>query len=174
MEITLVRHVEPNIANGICYGQLDVLLVDNYREQHQIIIQQLEKNDFDIVYSSPLTRCILLAEAFSKEFVVDERISELNFGDWEGKAWDQINETELNFWMQNYITAPAPNGESLLDLVKRVTLFFDDLKKQNLKFVLLISHAGVIKALYNIINKVPLEEVMMLDVTYGQVVKFNL
>ncbi len=173
MEITIVRHIEPNIAKGICYGQLDVPLIDNYHEQHEKIKQQLVSASFDKVYSSPLIRCRLLAEVFNENFITDDRISELNFGDWEGKAWNEIDETDLNFWMQNYIKVPATNGESLLDLIKRVTHFFEDLKKQNLKSVLLISHAGVIKACYNIINKVPMEEIMMLDVKYGEVVKFK-
>ena len=49
-------------------------------------------NKYDIVYSSPAKRCIALAESLKfGEIIKDKRLLEIDFGDWEGIEWDQID-----------------------------------------------------------------------------------
>jgi alpha-ribazole phosphatase len=167
MEIYLIRHIEPDFEKGICYGHLDVPIQSNYKEQHDSIIARLRK-DYDAVFSSPFMRCKLLAEQISNKVIFDNRLKELNFGDWEGKKWDDINQAELNNWMKNYITISPPNGESLNELINRFSNFVEDLKKQNLKKVIIITHAGIIRAAMNLFNNIPIDKVMMEKVDYGQ------
>lgn len=172
MEVHLIRHIEPAFEKGICYGQLDVSIPSNYKEQHEHIITQLPKN-YDAVFSSPLTRCKLLAEQISTNVIFDDRLKEVNFGDWEGKKWDNINQTELNNWMENYIIVAPPNGESLQTLVNRFSDFITELKKQNLKKVILLTHAGIIRSAMYLFNNVPLDKIMMEKVDFGEIVKFD-
>ena len=134
MEIYLIRHIEPDFEKGICYGQLDVPISPNYKDEHEEIITKLLK-DYDAIHSSPLTRCKLLSQQISKNVIFDDRLKEVNFGDWEGKKWDNLNQKELNHWMENYIEIAPPNGENLTQLINRFSGFIDDLKKQNLKKV---------------------------------------
>lgn len=166
MEIYLIRHIEPDFEKGICYGHLDVPIQSNYKKQHDRIIARLPK-DYDAVFSSPLMRCKLLAEQISNKVIFDNRLKEVNFGDWEGKKWDDINQVELNNWMEKYITIAPPNGESLQDLVNRFSNFVEDLKKQDLKKVVIVTHAGIIRSAIHLFNNMPLDKIMMEKLEFG-------
>lgn len=172
MEIYLVRHIEPDFEKGVCYGQLDVPIPSNYKEQHDKILVNLPQ-DIHVVFSSPLTRCKLLSEQISDKVIFDSRLKEVNFGDWEGKKWDDINQVELNNWMENYINVAPPNGESLTDLVNRFSGFVTNLKKQNSKKVIIVTHAGIIRSASHVFKKIPLDEIMMQKVDFGEIVKFD-
>ena len=169
MEIHLIRHIEPNFEKGICYGQLDVPIPSNYREIQAKIIDGLSI-DFDTIYSSPLTRCKLLAEQISHNVIYDDRLKEVNFGDWEGKKWDNINQKELSHWMENYIEIAPPNGESLTDLINRFSSFISEINMKRHSKILIITHAGIIRSAMNLFNKVPLNKVMMEKVEYGKII----
>jgi alpha-ribazole phosphatase len=172
MEIYLIRHIEPTLEKGTCYGQLDVSIPEDYKNQHNEIIHKLPK-DFDVVFSSPLTRCKLLAEQISDAVTYDNRLKEVSFGEWEGKKWDNIDQIELNNWMENYIEIAPPNGENLTQLIDRFSSFIDDLKKQNFKKVIIISHAGIIRSAMHLFDNIEIHEIMKKKVNYGQFFCFN-
>ncbi len=174
MEIILVRHTTPKVAKGICYGQADLDVTDTFLEEIKPIINEVPANDTDIVYySSPLKRCKKLAEKLSNNIIFDDRLKELNFGDWELQNWDEINKKELDHWMNNFVKVAATNGESYLDLHKRTTDFLLEIAKQKTKKVVIITHAGVIRSLYSFIKKTSLETSFDLKLQYGQVLEIN-
>ena len=172
MEVYLVRHIEPSIEKGICYGQLDVAIPDDCQIQHQQIINELP-HDFDAIFSSPLSRCKQLAEHISNTVIYDKRLMEVNFGDWEGKKWDDINQTDLNNWMNNYITAAPPNGESLTDVLNRFLDFIAEVKTTHHTKILIVAHAGIIRCAMNVFNHVAIDQIMMEKVSYGGIFKFH-
>ena len=92
MNLFAIRHTSVAVEPGICYGQTDVPVADSFIVEKEKLAAQLYNVEFDKIYSSPLSRCKLLAEnLFQKEQIVfDERLKELNFGDWELKTWDAI------------------------------------------------------------------------------------
>ena len=169
MQIHLIRHIEPDFEKGVCYGQLDVPIPADYRIIQEKIINELTM-DYDVVYSSPLTRCKLLAEQISSNVIFDDRLKEVNFGDWEGKKWDDINQKELNHWMENYIEVAPPNGESLNDLINRFASFISEINSKGYSNILIITHAGIIRSAMNLFNKIPLNKVMMEKVEYGKTI----
>lgn len=172
MEIHLIRHIEPDIKKGFCYGHLDVPLPNNYKEIHAKIIEGIV-NDYDVVFSSPLARCKLLAEQISNKVIFDDRLKELHFGDWEGINWDAISEDVLTVWMKNYIELAPPNGESLTDLVNRFSSFFTDFKTMNYSKILIVTHAGIIRAAMCLFKNIPLDKVMMEKVDYGKIMIYQ-
>ena len=171
MEIYLVRHIEPAIEKGICYGQLDVAIPDDYHMKHQHIKNELP-DDFDAIFSSPLLRCKQLAERISNNVIYDNRLMEVNFGDWEGKKWDEINQLDLNTWMNNYITAAPPNGESLTDVLNRFSDFIAEIKTKYHNKVLIVAHAGIIRCAMNLFDDVAIDKIMMEKVSFGVMYKF--
>lgn len=173
MELHLIRHIKPDYPEGQTYGQTDVPLPADYAIIHAGIIQHLP--DYDVLYSSPLTRCKLLATAINPNHLTDARLMELNFGDWEGRKWDEIDRKELDPWMEdcNYINSAPPKGESLMTLVNRFADFVYELKQTKYERVLLITHAGVIRAAMYLFNNVPLNEIMMQKVEYGGTYNFT-
>ena len=175
MEIILVRHTKPAIEKGICYGQADIDVTDTFNDEIKVILNQIPINDKDTVYySSPLKRCKVLAEKLSDKIIFDNRLKELNFGDWELKKWDDINKTELNVWMKNFVATPATDGESYLDLHLRTVQFLNEVKTLNKKRLVVVTHAGVIRSLYTYIHKKSLENSFDLQLNYGHIIKLTL
>ncbi|ACU61928.1 histidine phosphatase family protein [Chitinophaga pinensis] len=173
MELHLIRHIKPDYPEGHTYGQTDVPLPADYAITHAGIIERLP--DHEVLYSSPLTRCKLLATAINPNHLTDARLMELNFGDWEGRKWDEIDRKELDPWMEdyNYINSAPPNGESLMTLVNRFADFVHELKQMPYERALLITHAGVIRSAMYLFNNVPLQEMMMQKVEYGGIYRFT-
>lgn len=176
MEVYLIRHTTPDIDKGICYGQADLPLASSFKEELQEIRNQNpEVINSSIVYSSPLVRCKRLAEELhATKTHYDSRLKELNFGDWELKPWDDIDQTELKPWMDDFVNYPCPNGESFIDLYERVLSFKNDLIKTDLEKVIIVTHAGVIRSFLSYVNKTPLEDAFDYKVAYGEVMKLNL
>ncbi|CAM1354407.1 alpha-ribazole phosphatase [Tenacibaculum insulae] len=175
MEIILVRHTTPNIEKGICYGQADIGVTDTFLEEIQPILKEVKVDDSETVYySSPLQRCKLLAEKLSDSIIFDDRLKELDFGDWELQKWDDINKTELDVWMQDFVNVAATNGESYINLHTRTVQFLTELKTLNKKRVVVVTHAGVIRSLYAYINKKPLKNSFDLKLNYGHIIKITL
>ncbi|SDS01055.1 alpha-ribazole phosphatase [Polaribacter sp. KT25b] len=174
MEILLIRHTTPKIAKGICYGQSDIDVTDTFLKEIKPILQAVDVKDTETVfYSSPLKRCKKLAKKLSTNVLFDDRLKELNFGDWELQNWKDINKKELDYWMNNFVKVSATNGESYLDLHARTTNFLLEIAKQGHKKVVIITHAGVIRSLFSFINKTPLEKSFDLKLQYAQVLKIK-
>ena len=85
MEVILVRHTSVDVPPGTCYGQTDVALRSTFSEEAEAVYRRLAGYaPFDRVYTSPLSRCIRLAEYGGyADAVRDSRLLELNFGAWE-------------------------------------------------------------------------------------------
>lgn len=141
MIVYLVRHTPPLIEPGICYGQLDVDCEDPAPYVESL---KRELPEGVPVYSSPLKRCVKLAKLIDSSFLIDDRLKEINFGNWEGQAWDQIPREELTAWAENIHDFSMPCGESPRQVLRRVLAFLDEL---NLPEVILITHAGVARLL---------------------------
>ena len=167
MELFFVRHIKPDIEAGICYGHTDVPIPVGHQQE---IIDRLPA-DFDAVYTSPLSRCKLLATQITTTPIEDPRLMELNFGDWEGKKWEEINREELDSWGADYITLSPPNGESLNTLLSRLESFVKELSHQK---IIIITHSGIIRCAMHLFNHIPLHQVMMEKVDFGGIYKFEL
>lgn len=175
MEVILVRHTTPKIKKGICYGQSDIEVSNTFNKEALVIKENLPVNSNEfIIYSSPLQRCKKLATTlFSTEIKFDNRLKELNFGDWELKKWNEINTTELNFWMENFVSVKTKNGESYQDLHKRTINFINE-KKQQHQSIILVTHAGVIRSIWAYANNIPLNKSFDLKLNYGAVLKLSI
>jgi alpha-ribazole phosphatase len=175
MNLYLIRHTKVTVKSDICYGQTDVKLARSFQKEKKKIASRVKEISFDKVYSSPLTRCKKLAEAVLSdvEIVFDERLMELNFGDWEMQTWDKIYASpEGKEWMDNYQKLPTRNGESYPEMVKRINSFFDDVVSENTEDIAIFTHAGVIRILKSIIENRTIEELFStFKPEYGSVLK---
>ncbi|WP_031526445.1 alpha-ribazole phosphatase [Dyadobacter crusticola] len=168
MEIYLIRHTTPALSPGLIYGRLEVPLTGDFEKEFDILKTQLPVK-FDQVYSSPATRCTLLAEKIDPAFTTDPRLAELDFGDWEGKTWDTVDQNDLQQWMDDFVNCCVPGGESMLDLQLRVNVFWSELIKMNWQRVAIVTHAGVIRMLLTIHRGTLLADFFKIEVKYGAV-----
>ncbi len=164
MQVFLIRHPKPVIEAGICYGRLDV----DAHAPHAVAdeIRPLLRRDVP-VYSSPLRRARQLAEALHPSPIIDERLCEIDFGDWEGRAWDAIERDALDAWAADVTGFIPPNGESVAQLQARVLDFAATLAPQ--PAVAFVAHAGVLRALVGHWQRLPVAEWTQLSFDYGSV-----
>jgi alpha-ribazole phosphatase len=123
----LIRHTRPNIAPGICYGQLDIDPAESFVEEANAILNWLPS--LDLIITSPLLRTRRLAEhlAQQREVRVDTRLMEKNFGTWEGRAWNDIARCEIDAWAADIMGYAPSGGESAQQVMRRVQSFLRDL-----------------------------------------------
>ena len=145
MRVTMIRHTSVAVPKGTCYGWRDVPVADTFEQEAAVTRAKLEGMVFDQVYSSPLTRATKLAAycGFPSP-VLDDRLKEMNMGDWEMQRYDDIKDPYIDEWYKDYLHLPTPNGESFPDQVARVSSFLDELKSQPYRRVAVFAHGGVL------------------------------
>ncbi|WP_157961093.1 histidine phosphatase family protein [Lutibacter citreus] len=171
MEIYLIRHTTPKIEKGICYGQADLDVDNTFEKEINVILKSITFDENTVVYSSPLKRCVKLAHKFSKDIITDDRLMELNFGDWELLKWDDLPKKESNIWMNNFVIESTPNGEAYIDLAKRANEVFNEITSSSAKKLIITTHAGVIRSILSKINHIQLKDSFDIKVEYGQIFK---
>lgn len=145
MDIILVRHTSVAVPKGTCYGWSDVPVSDTFEQEAEVTKRNLSNFKFDAVFSSPLTRAKKLANycGFDNP-ITDNRLKELNMGDWEMCLFDEIKDDNLQRWYDDYMNVAPSNGESYPMLYKRVASFLDELKTKPYKTVAVFAHGGVL------------------------------
>lgn len=147
MKLVLIRHTSVNVPKGVCYGQTDVELNATFPDEASKVKENLKNYKFDIVYSSPLKRCVELAQYNGYVSPLkDDRLMELNFGDWEMKTYSEIKDPRLQEWFTDYINVSAPGGESVIDQQKRFSEFVEEIKnKYSDDFTIgIFTHGGIV------------------------------
>lgn len=169
MKIIWIRHTRVGVPKGTCYGWSDVPLAETFPQEAVVTKENLEKWSqengsprpvFDAVYSSPLTRARKLA-AFcgysSKDFpapvgeergnaILDDRLKEMNMGDWEMRLYDDIAKTDPHIlkWFRDYMHLACTGGESFPEMYARVSHFIDELRQKPFRRVAVFAHGGVL------------------------------
>jgi len=161
MILHLIRHPRPVVEPGICYGHLDLAA-----ENAAAVAEQLraELPAGLPVWSSPLRRCRELAALLDAQPLVDARLAEMHFGDWEGCSWGAIPRAELDAWAADVADYAPPGGESPRQLQRRALDFVAGLAVPE---AVIVTHAGVIRVLLAAWQKLPPERWSELSFAYG-------
>ena len=149
MKLWLVRHAQPLVDAGVCYGRLDVAADPAAtRASAQALAQALPLHA--ALHTSPLQRCEHLAHTLCTlrpdlASKTDDRLAEMDFGSWEGQRWDALGAHALDAWTQDFAHYRPGAGENLHSMLARV----DAARREALKAleqgrpVAWITHAGV-------------------------------
>lgn len=167
MQIFLIRHPQPQIAPGICYGQLDVPAVEV--SQTAAVLRARLPADLPVI-SSPLSRCRALAEALHPAPRLEADLMEMHFGEWEGKRWDEISIAALDAWAAKLLHHTPPGGESVVMLQARSITCLNALAEEGLKTCIVVTHAGVMRAAMGYARGLPASEWSQLKFDYGECV----
>lgn len=146
MHVTLIRHTRVDVPPGTCYGWTDVPLTPTFEQEAAAVLRQLRHDmPFDAVFSSPLARARRLADYCGyPEPQIDERLKEMNMGEWEMQRYEDITDPYLQKWYDDYLHLPTPGGEGLPHLYARVEAFLDWLRQQPYRHVAVFAHGGVL------------------------------
>ena len=172
------RHTKPYNPNDVCYGQLDFDVSPSFPEESSSAIEDFLKASPKPtkLYSSPLLRCLRLAEEVSKAtgLAIEkvDALKEINFGTWEGQKLTAVPRAEMAGWMQDLRGFRFPNGENFYDMDKRVGTFLDTLPDDD-EF-LWVTHAGVIAALQHFACGLPDSDFVEGKFSYTMVNRFEL
>jgi ribonuclease H / adenosylcobalamin/alpha-ribazole phosphatase len=155
MELVLVRHAEPTEdSRGRCCGRLDIELSASGRTQCARLVAALAGAPVAAVVSSPLRRARetaqMIAEAHELPVVVVDDLTELDFGELEGKTYDEIASAWPDLyerWMAEPASVRFPGGEGYDDLQTRVARAVSGLRASyDGCTVVAVTHGGVVRA----------------------------
>ncbi len=159
MNLWLVRHAQPLMAAGICYGALDVAADPFATLQAASALAQVLPQGVQVI-CSPLQRCELLAQSVQGlrpdlTYKTDARLAEMNFGSHEGQPWDKIPKAAYDDWTADFWQHRFGGAESVAEFMQRVAAVWDDMpapvlpsgqSRQLAQAQVWITHAGVIRA----------------------------
>lgn len=146
MNVVLVRHTRIVAPPGVCYGRSDVPLAATFPTEAMDVRARLPWVPAE-VWSSPAPRCRALAERLGATFVrIEPRLQELDFGQWEGRRWDDFRSRESETWALDPWSERPPGGETAAELWARVAAVRTELLARGAERVALVTHAGVIRA----------------------------
>mgnify|MGYP005846209853 CR=1 FL=1 len=166
MKIYFIRHTKPQIEAGVCYGQSDVPACPLVFESQYKVLSNLLPKKFSAVFSSPLQRCQVLAQKFTNNPILDTNLMELDFGEWEMQAWKDIEPIQTETWMQDFVKNAPPKGESYEALSRRVQIFLQEISGFEGN-ILVITHAGVMRAVFAWLLGLALEHSFRLRLSYA-------
>ena len=163
MKLFFLRHTSLNVEIDVFYGQTDLDVSDSFEEEVKLIQKKIKNFNIDTnsikVYSSPLKRCIKLTNKLTENYIVDERIKEMNLGDWEMKKMSSISKKDKLDWENNLLSFKIPNGESNNEFLKRLKSFLEDIFKFN-EDALIVCHAGSINGMLSLLTKEPFDKMV--------------
>lgn len=152
LDVYLLRHGETQYnADGNRYcGRTDIGLTEKGIKQAEAVFDQLKGKKMDAVYSSPLERARLTAEiaAGNNAVTTDQRLIEVDFGNWEGKTKEVFiaeNASLWNAWMDDPEHVKAGGtGETGNEIIQRVDGFFlEMLHKHSGETIVVVGHNGI-------------------------------
>jgi alpha-ribazole phosphatase len=146
MRLYLVRHLPPIVAPGVCYGSTD-LPTDPAAQALALPGLQSALPAAAPIYSSPLRRCVVLAEALGQPVHIDARLVELDFGTWEMQHWDDIARADIDAWARDVAGFRPGGGDSVASMAARIAGFYADIVKTNASAAVVVCHAGAIRLL---------------------------
>ncbi len=174
-QIILIRHTTPDIKSGICYGITDVDVKQSFLEEANEIKCYINKINPETVYSSPLTRCKKLSSFLypNQNIVTDNRLKEMNFGEWELMDWSKIDKEEMKHWSSDFVNIPTPEGENLKNVYDRALSVINEIidTQEDESTVTVITHSGVIRCLLAHYLQIPLENIFRLKLHFACIVK---
>lgn len=184
--VYIVRHGQTdwNVAERL-QGQADIDInaqgrgeaTGNGRRLAELIV---DPQDFDFV-ASPMIRTRhtmeLVRQAMglpASGYTTDPRLMEMNFGDWQGYTIAEVEQRYpgstrgrvLDKWD---FRPPGDAAESYQMLLERVRPFFEALERRTV----CVTHGGVIRALFRLVEKVPKTKAGSLDTPQDRILRWQ-
>ena len=172
--LLLIRHAEPaDDARGRCYGRLDIGLSSVGIATAAALAGKLRHVELAAVYTSPRRRAVQTACALDPAAVVDERLRELDFGELEGRRYEEIERERPAFfksWVETPTLVQFPGGESYEELRARVaSAVADVVAAHTATTVAVVAHGGVVRAALAVALGLADDRVFALDVGYARI-----
>ncbi len=151
-ELFFIRHAETDGSGTFC-GHSDPPVNDAGYAQIDHLLKVLHDAPIAAIFTSDLQRASMtaakLADTFSVPMTNRTTLREIDFGQWEGLTWNQIESLNPAFaaqWLEAFPKITAPQGESFKSFEARVMGEISYLLSQsNKRLTAVVTHAGVMR-----------------------------
>lgn len=172
-QLLLVRHGESlwNIERRI-QGHQDSGLSPAGRLQTERLADRLKGRSFGALYSSSSERAkesaAILSAAAGLPVHLRDDLREIGLGEWEGKTLQEIEEEDGDLyerWLTRPLEAPPPGGEGLALFQKRIVTALEGIRDTHPEQdVLIVTHAGAIRAYVSFVLDLDLNRIFTLKI----------
>jgi len=177
--VDLIRHGEP--VGGRKYrGQIDDPLSDKgWRQMREAVG---DHRPWDRIITSPLLRCSEFAKELAQRHQLplqtEPRYMEIGFGEWEGKTAAEVKANDPDvlhrFW-QDPVAHRPQGAEPMQAFCDRVSQAWQDMLAQYAdQHLLVVCHAGVIRASLLHLLAIPMQHVFRIQVSNAGITRIEL
>jgi probable phosphoglycerate mutase len=179
--ILLIRHAaHVELGRTLSGRRRDVALSGEGLDQAEIVADLLAVEPLAAVYSSPRERAWYtarsIAEPHDLEVGVADDLDEIDFGDWTGMAFNDLEgDPAWNAWNEARATARPPNGESMAEAVARAAASLEAIAADHSgAAVACVSHCDIIRGVLAYYLGLPLDHMLRFDVDPASVSRIAL
>lgn len=172
--LIFIRHGQAAGVEGRCIGHTDVpLSPQGIASLHALLLNQ----EITRIVSSDLKRAAesarIIAAGLQLPIEFAARLRELNFGEWDGRTWAELEEFDgerLKLWMDNWTQEAPPAGESMGQFVGRVANWLHDTVQAASAVehtTLVVAHAGSIRVALSLLRDAPMANMFEIPVPHA-------
>lgn len=147
-DIILIRH---SLTKGNLLKRYVGVTDEPLCEEGIQLLRQIKYPDADMVYTSPLKRCVQTAGIIypEKELIICNDLRECDFGDFENKNYLELaGNPDYQKWIDSGGNDSFPNGEDVAAFKKRCTRAFKEIVLNNNGHdIAVIAHGGTIMSI---------------------------
>ena len=177
--IDFIRHGEPEGGSMYRGSAIDHPLSEKGWEQMRTALG--EACHWDVIVSSPLQRCLAFAEALGRKHHLpvetEQEFREVGFGSWEGHTREEILAQDPEGYAAFYrdpVHCRPEGAEALPAFGRRVAGAFErTLSRHSGQRILVVAHAGVIRAAMGHVLQTPPEAWYRVQVDNAGISRFQ-
>ena len=174
--ILAARHPRPLVGARTCYGRTDVALAEPAEVGADRLLTSLEE-PIERIICSPLGRALDVARVVALRtgapLHADDRLTDQDFGRWEGRAWAALPRVETIAWEADPLNVAPGDGESANAMLRRVRHAWTRIASAE-ENTLVLTHAGPIQCLLHIATGLKLADALKRSIAYGEIVRLGL
>ena len=152
MKIYLIRHGQTDWnLEGKIQGRHDVSLNETGAKQAELLAMGMDKRPVVQIFSSRQKRALETAQAVGRRqhvaVTVIDGLEEVEFGEWEGKTWDEISREypeEFKIWCTEPAEIVPPGGESRPQIYRRIENALNEILRRSRGDIAIVSHGAAL------------------------------
>ncbi len=177
-QLLLARHAEVEAPyQGVFGGRINMELSPRGHEQAAILTRYLQAKPLDAIYASPMKRvqqtlAPMRVNGTPKPVILPD-LREVDFGDWTGLNWDQVQEkfgVSALSWLEQLDCGGIANAECSETLRERVEPCLEQILACHAgQQVAVFCHGGIIRVMLAILLRWPLPSMGMFEIEYASI-----
>ena len=153
-------------------GRTNTKLTEEGKRQAHALAARLSSWPPEIIYTSPLDRAYYTASAIAEYHnltpVILPELEEINFAAWEGESIPQLQKEQsstFSRWRSDPFFYPPDGAETWEKLYVRLSIAVKTFLQGSYKRIVVVSHGGVMRALYAVFLGLNPHKVWNMDVS---------